>query len=153
MWLGIMLITGAFIFLCVILSRVSTDAEVQVDPSRIPMAPQTVQYLCAQFRDRYIEAQCSGEAPAYESAFFSAVRNSFQASKSTYDDVQTKLGQYQISLEHKSASYGDEGRYFVSLYDFHAGEEAYMKFVFYGDGRLMKIEFVNYIWGISNNTD
>lgn len=150
MWFGLALFTGGCLYLCVILLSVNTDNEVQIDPSRIPMETQTVQYLCSQFRDRYIEAECSGEVPAYESAFFNAVQDGFQASKSTYNDVQAKLSQYQISLEYKSASYGDEGRYFVSLYDFYVGEPAYMKFVFYGDGRLMKIDFVNYIWGTPN---
>ncbi len=139
---------GAIFFLSTVayshLRRMYASRDDKWKQSTTPLPHDVVKELCATLDSTEDEICTKGNKNVYAPDFFPIIVNVFNKKETTYDDVQIKLGKYQVDLEPLSKR-SDGSDYFVSYYDLRGDGVTSIDFFFYGNyqnNRLMRIIFI-----------
>jgi len=106
-----------------------------------PLSQDVINDLCMKFTLSSNDPRCQPGARVYGPDFFTVIGATFEpedAPWATYDEVQQKLGKYQIMLEPLITD-GSGRTYFVAHYDLKGDQVYQITMFFYADGRLYRL--------------
>jgi hypothetical protein len=96
-----------------------------------PLTSETTKSLCEKFSISESEL-CKNNKEVYAPDFFPIFTKNFQVGSATYQEVQTKLAEYQFALD--PVKKGMDGKpYFISRYDLRGDGVTSVAFFFNGD--------------------
>lgn len=103
-----------------------------------PLRPEVISDLCKKLDLSDDDPLCLEGSEVYAPEFFPAIRSRFQLTKSTYDDVQSLLGDYQSKYEPPIALSTVE-QYYRAWYDLRGDGATALIFFIDQDGRVFRI--------------
>jgi hypothetical protein len=100
-----------------------------------PLPLEVVLDICSRFDAQSESLPCSSPKNVYAPDLFPIIEDSLIQNETTYENIQSMLGQYQADFE-PPVTLGNGEEYFVSWYDLQGDGTTAMVFFFNGDGTL-----------------
>lgn len=106
-----------------------------------PLPQEVIEDICSNFDANSSYSYCKAEGNAYAPDLFPLIKDTYLSKESsTYEDVQSFLGKYQVDFE-PPVTLGSGDVYFVSWYDLRGDGVTAIVFSFNGNGDIEEVQY------------